>query len=388
MNYTSSSGGVVVSGTPSSAATGTYNYSILAMFAPTSDATASATISGAISIAAAAASSTTTSSSTSGTYSGAGGIATTFGSTVPEGYQMTYSNGYLYVQSTNSTIKKISVSDASSSTIIATSFVNGCSGNGYSGLECRLTSDGIAVDSNGNVYVHPLDVNLSPSQSVIKKIIPSTTSSTPSVTVFAGGDQGFADGNGTSAKFQWSKSMIFGANDNMFTVDSDRIRKITPSGEVTTYFEDTNNENFDDIVFDSSGNLFISTYSTSRILKLTPSGVLSVFAGGTDGYLDGTGTSAKFYKPAKMVIDSNDNLYIADSYNRIRKITPLAVVTTLAGPTSQLSNGMSASGYVDGTGPNARFEWNSSVSVSLAIDSNNNLYVGERGKRIRKVTTN
>ena len=51
MNYTSSSGAVVVSGTPTGAATGTYNYSILAMFAPTSDATASATISGAISIA-------------------------------------------------------------------------------------------------------------------------------------------------------------------------------------------------------------------------------------------------------------------------------------------------------------------------------------------------
>ena len=50
MNYTSSSGGITVSGTPSGAATGTYNYSILAMFAPTSDATASATISGAISI--------------------------------------------------------------------------------------------------------------------------------------------------------------------------------------------------------------------------------------------------------------------------------------------------------------------------------------------------
>ena len=51
MNYTSSSGAVVVSGTPTGAATGTYNYSILAMFAPTSDATASATISGDISIA-------------------------------------------------------------------------------------------------------------------------------------------------------------------------------------------------------------------------------------------------------------------------------------------------------------------------------------------------
>ena len=53
MNYTSSSGAVAVSGTPTSAASGTYNYTILAMFAPTSDATASATVSGVISIAAA-----------------------------------------------------------------------------------------------------------------------------------------------------------------------------------------------------------------------------------------------------------------------------------------------------------------------------------------------
>ena len=45
MNYTSSSGAVAVSGTPTSAASGTYNYTILAMFAPTSDATASATVS-------------------------------------------------------------------------------------------------------------------------------------------------------------------------------------------------------------------------------------------------------------------------------------------------------------------------------------------------------
>ena len=128
-------------------------------------------------------------------------------------------------------------------------------------------------------------------------------------------------------------------------------------------------------------------------MKLTPSGDLSVFAGGGEGlnspgYLDGQGTNAYFYKPSKMVIDSNNNLYVADSYNRIRKITPSGLVTTIAGPTSQLSNGMSESGYVDGTGAEARFSWNSSTSVSLAIDSNNNLYVGERGKRIRKVTTN
>ena len=63
MNYTSSSGAVAVSGTPSSAASGTYNYSILAMFAPTSHTTASATVSGVISVAAATSTSTTASSS-------------------------------------------------------------------------------------------------------------------------------------------------------------------------------------------------------------------------------------------------------------------------------------------------------------------------------------
>ena len=214
------------------------------------------------------------------------------------------------------------------------------------------------------------------------------TSSTPSITIFAGGNQGYAEGNGINAQFQWSVCMIFDSNGNMFTTDLDRIRKITPSGDVTTYFEDTDNESLRAIVFDSNGNLFMSTYSTSRILKLTPSGSLSVFAGGTDGYRDGNGSNAQFYKPSKMVIDSNDNLYVADSYSRIRKISPSGDVTTLAGPLSQQANGMSESGYVDATGNAARFGWNSSVGVSLAIDSNDNLYVGERGLRIRKVTTN
>ena len=60
-NYTASTGRVKLNGTPTSTATGTYNYSILVMYAPTSDATASSTVSGSISIAAATASSTTAS---------------------------------------------------------------------------------------------------------------------------------------------------------------------------------------------------------------------------------------------------------------------------------------------------------------------------------------
>ena len=48
MNYDSSSGNITISGTPTGTTSGTYSYTILAMFAPTSDATASATITGSI----------------------------------------------------------------------------------------------------------------------------------------------------------------------------------------------------------------------------------------------------------------------------------------------------------------------------------------------------
>ena len=367
-----------ISGTVSSSvSSGTYNFTITAFNSTSSStATVSATATGTIIV------TNTNSETTAGIGVGDDEFeVTTFISNIGTDYQMTYSNGYLYTQSDNSTIKKISVA-TKSSTIIATSFVNGCSGNGYSGLECRLTSDAIAVDNDGNVYVHPLDVNLNPSQSLLKKITPDGV-----VSILAGGDQGFADGSGTSAKFQWSVCMIIGPDGNIYSTDSGRIRKITPSGEVSTYLEDTNNESFRSIVFDSNGNLFISTYSTSRILKLTTDGVLSVFAGGSDGYKDGNGTNAMFYKPSKMVIDSNDNLYVADSYCRIRKITPSAYVTTIAGPIKQKDNGMSECDYIDDFGNDARFSWSSSVSVSLAIDSSDNLYIGERdNSRIRKIS--
>ena len=60
-NYVASTGRVKLNGTPTSTATGTYNYSILAIYDSTSGSTASSTVNGSISIAAAAASSITTS---------------------------------------------------------------------------------------------------------------------------------------------------------------------------------------------------------------------------------------------------------------------------------------------------------------------------------------
>src|SRR5204862_5203108 len=103
--------------------------------------------------------------------------------------------------------------------------------------------------------------------------------------------------------------------------------------------------------------------------KLTPDGNVTTFAGegGVLGSNDGVGTRAHFNQTADIQLDAAGNLYIADRDNHtIRKITPDAKVTTLAG-----SSGVA--GSADGTGSAARFYY----PQALAVDSSGNVYVAD-----------
>ena len=92
---------------------------------------------------------------------------------------------------------------------------------------------------------------------------------------------------------------------------------------------------------DSAGNLYFADSCNHKIKKITPAGVVTTFAGSTSGFLDDTGTAAKFKSPYGLAIDGSDNIYVADrSNNRIRMITPAAVVTTIMGINSR--------GFIDG----------------------------------------
>ena len=87
------------------------------------------------------------------------------------------------------------------------------------------------------------------------------------------------------------------------------------------------------LVFDSHGDAFVSDRMGNRVRKISQ-GVVTTLAGSTRGYRDGVGSHAQFGLLASIAIDAKDNLFVADFDNlRIRKITPTGIVTTYAGGT-------------------------------------------------------
>ena len=133
------------------------------------------------------------------------------------------------------------------------------------------------------------------------------------------------------------------------------------------------------IAIDKDGNLYVSDLGFNNIRKITPGGMVSTLAGslnGLSGSDDGPGTAARFNVPLGLVTDPGDNVFVVDAQNnKIRKITPLGMVTTVAGS--------GAVGAADGGATIASF----STPLAIAIDAGGNLYVTEQGNyKIRKIT--
>jgi sugar lactone lactonase YvrE/type II secretory pathway pseudopilin PulG len=238
----------------------------------------------------------------------------------------------------------------------------------------------VAVDSTGNVYVADHNNNR------IRKISPSGV-----VTTLAGsGTASFANGTGTAAQFNSPSGIAVDSTGNVYVADriNSHIRKITPSGVVTSFAGSVTGGIADGtgaaaqffgpygVAVDSAGNVYVADTGNHRIRKITPSGAVTTLAGSTFGYADGTGAAAQFKNPMGVAVDSAGNVYVSDQgNNRIRKISPAGVVTTLAGSGVQ--------GFADGTGIAAQFY----SPYNIAVDPAGNLYIGDAGNnRIRKIT--
>jgi sugar lactone lactonase YvrE len=252
-------------------------------------------------------------------------------------------------------------------------------------LPPQLGPYSITVDLLGNLYI--VD------DGRIRKITPDGTIATVAGKRVLGfsGDGGPA----TSAQFYAPGSVALDPRGNLYIADTwnHRIRKVAPDGIITTVVgngptdwgggKDANAQLYipKRVAIDNHGNIYISDAGRNRIRKVTPAGLITTIAGnGTSGF-SGDGSpaiSAQFNDPDGIALDSSDNLYIADSNNnRIRKVTPAGIITTIAG------NGAKGSSGDGGPAALAQLYWPQGVTV----DSSGNLFVADmQNHRIRKVT--
>lgn len=242
------------------------------------------------------------------------------------------------------------------------------------------TPYGMAFDASDNLFVCDRTNNS------IRKI------TADQVSTVAGNGQvvgGYQNGNGVNAKFIWPVGIKTDSQGNFIISDLSSIRIMNKNGDVST-FVGSQSVGFKDgvgadaaftsaegIVIDQNEELYIVDNENSSIRKVTPSGMVTTLAGdGTRSFQDGVGTSAQFYEPYGIAMDKSNNLYVSDTFNnRIRKITPNGTVTTYAGD--------GVEGYRDGSLTTARFYY----PRGLAFDVDGNLLVVERGNhRIRKIS--
>ena len=156
------------------------------------------------------------------------------------------------------------------------------------------------------------------------------------------------DGNGGSVIFGRINALAVDKSANVYVCEFNAIRKITPTGQVTTLagkLGDEDAEGYVDgagstarfnnptgIAVDDSGVVYVTDTDNFVIRKIQPNGTTSTYVGDAQNssYFDGKGMKARLKGPRNLTIDSAGNLFFADS-GTIRKVKPDGTVTTLAG---------------------------------------------------------
>ena len=266
-------------------------------------------------------------------------------------------------------------------TIPQISTVAGTGSAGYSGDGGPATSAqlnqpyGVAVDSQGNLYIGDQWNHR------VRKVTPSGTITTVAGTGTAGysGDGGPA----TDAQLNWPYGVAVDSADNLYIADyeNDRVRKVdASSGTITTVASGLSGPCA--MAFDADGNCYIAEFANPRVSKLSTSGIVTAFAGtGFGGSpVDGvSATSSPVAAPAGLAVDADGNVYIASAdANRIRKVDTSGIISTCVGPgtAGTLGDGGLATAADLGT------------PYGVAVDASGNLYIaGTMGNRIRKVDT-
>ena len=260
------------------------------------------------------------------------------------------------------------------------------------------TPSGIALDSSGNMFIADTGNNR------ISRL--DTSGNLIIVAGSSSGIAGYRDGPALSALFSAPSSIAVDRSGNLYiadtvnnairfiesTIDSSgtRYTVATLVGGGSTVVKSGSGTSVSlssprGIAVDSAGGVYISDSGNHRICKITSGGSLVTLAGSTtvfgpfrylSGYMNGQGTSASFNFPTGIALDIIGNIYVADTNNNvIRKVSQSGVVTTVAGSGQAF--------FRDGTRESASFN----KPRGVAIDLNNVVYVCDStNNQIRRIT--
>ncbi len=309
------------------------------------------------------------------------------------------SSGHVYIaDQANNRIRKLTFGSSPVIATLAGTGTAGFGGDGASAAAAQLSGPaGIAVDSNGNLYIADQGNNR------IRKVL--STSSPTIGTVAGNGIAAFGGdgGSATSASLSAPSGVAVDGSGNLYIADTqnDRVRFVTAAGVIQTVAGNGSLSFSGDglnpqcgslsgpvgVAVDASGNIYIADFINNRIREvvLSPTPTLVTIAGSGMAGFSGDGASpagAQLAGPLGVALDPFGNLYIADSLNnRIRMVTAGAnpTITTVVG------NGTAGFSGDGGSPLSAQL----SYPTGVAFDASGNLYIADsQNHRIRQVVFN
>lgn len=271
-------------------------------------------------------------------------------------------------------------------TTVAGNGNEGFSGDGGPPTDAELNeTDGVAVDSKGNVYISDSG------NERIRKVTGGI------ISTIAGNGAFRFSGNGgpaTDATLNAPRAVAFDPSGNYYIADAENNQIREVSGGIITTLAGNLNPGFSGdggppadasllvpsgVTVDSAGNVYIADSFNNRVREVS-GGIIKTIAGNGNGGFAGDGgapTAASLWIPWGLAVDSSGSLYIADYFNnRVRKVSG-GFMTTVAG------NGVAAYGGDGGPAINGSLQG----PTGLAVDANGNLYIADsHNNRIREIS--
>jgi YD repeat-containing protein len=318
-------------------------------------------------------------------FHGDGGEATEAQMRWPYGLAMGPDGSLFVAELWNSCVRRISPEG------IITTVAGNFNGDGWPASEAPIGSGGaLAVGPDGSIYL--------PTQGRVRRIGPDGIIRTVAGN---GNTQPLGSGGPATAAGLFSPAAVTVGADGAFYVaasSSSRVYRIDAQGIITS-IAGTGSFGFSGdggpassaqlsfpkgLALGADGSLFIADQSNNRVRKIAPDGIITTVAGtgthsfGGDG---GPATAARLRSPSDVAVGPDGSLFIADRGNRcIRRVTPDGTIRTVAG-TPELSGDQ-------GDGAAATLARIGSVS-SIAVTPDGTLYLAdETNHRIRRVSTN